>query len=42
MHSSPYLCVCGDDQMIYYLGADVLTGDQETLQTGERDHVMGF
>jgi len=26
MHSSPYLCVCGDDRMIYYPGADVLTG----------------
>jgi len=27
MHSSPYLCVCGDDQMIYYPGVDDLTGE---------------
>jgi len=27
MHSSPYLCVCGDDRMIYYPGAYVLTGE---------------
>jgi len=25
VHSSPFLCVCGDDQMIRYLGADDLT-----------------
>jgi len=27
MHSSPYLCVYGDDQMIRYPGADDLTGE---------------
>jgi len=27
MHSSPYLCVCGNDRMIYYPGADDLTGE---------------
>jgi len=27
MHSSPYLCACGNDQMIYYPGADNLTGE---------------
>jgi len=27
MHSSPYLYVCGDDRMIYYPGADDLTGE---------------
>jgi len=26
VHSSPFLCVCGDDQMIRYPGADDLTG----------------
>jgi len=41
MHSSPYLCVCGDDQMIYSPGADDLTSEPEALETGERDH-MGF
>jgi len=27
MYSSPYLCVYDDDRMIYYSGADVLTGE---------------
>jgi len=27
MHSSPYLFVCGDDRIIYYPGADDLTGE---------------
>jgi len=27
MHSSPYLCVYGDDRMIRYLGADDSTGE---------------
>ena len=27
MHCSPYLCVCGDDRMIYYPGANDLTGE---------------
>jgi len=27
VHSSPYLCVCGDDQITCYLGADDLTGE---------------
>jgi len=27
MHSSPYLCVCGDDRIIYYLGVDDLIGE---------------
>jgi len=27
MHSSPYLCVYGDDRMIYYPGAVDLTGE---------------
>jgi len=27
VHSSPYLFVRGDDQIIYYPGADVLTGE---------------
>ena len=26
MHSSPFLCVCGNDQMTRYPGADDLTG----------------
>jgi len=26
VHSSPFLCVCDDDQMIRYPGADDLTG----------------
>jgi len=26
VHSSPFLYVCGDDQMIRYLGVDDLTG----------------
>jgi len=26
MHSSPFLCVCGDDRMTRYPGADDLTG----------------
>jgi len=27
MHSSPFLCVCGDDQITRYPGADDLTGE---------------
>jgi len=27
MHSSLYLCVCGDDRIIYYSRADVLIGE---------------
>jgi len=27
MHNSPYLCVYGDDRMIYYPGADVSAGE---------------
>jgi len=27
VHSSPFLCVCGDDRMIRYPGADDLTGE---------------
>jgi len=27
VHSSPFLCVCGDDQIICYPGADDLTGE---------------
>ena len=27
MHSSPYLCVCGDDWVIYYPGADDVLGE---------------
>jgi len=27
LHSSPYLCVCGDDRIICYPGADDLTGE---------------
>jgi len=26
VHNSPFLCVCGDDQITRYLGADDLTG----------------
>jgi len=26
MHSSPFLCVCGDDRMICFSGGDDLTG----------------
>jgi len=26
VHSSPFLCVCGDDRITYYPGADDLTG----------------
>jgi len=26
VHSSPYLCVCGDDRISCYLGADDVTG----------------
>jgi len=27
VHSSPYLFVCGDDQITCYPGVDVLTGE---------------
>jgi len=27
VHSSPYLCVCGDDRITCYPGADDLTGE---------------
>jgi len=27
VHSSPYLCVCGDDRIIFYPRADDLTGE---------------
>ena len=27
MNSSPFLCVCGDDQMTRYPGANDLTGE---------------
>jgi len=27
VHSSPYLCVCGDDRVIYYPGADDVSGE---------------
>jgi len=27
VHSSPYLFVCGDDRITYYLGADDLTSE---------------
>jgi len=27
VHSSPYLCVCGDDRITYYPGVDDLTGE---------------
>jgi len=27
VHNSPYLFVCGDDRIIYYPGADDLTGE---------------
>jgi len=27
VHSSHYLCVCGDDRIICYLGADGLTSE---------------
>ena len=26
--SSPYLCVCGDDHVTYYMGADDNAGEQ--------------
>ena len=26
VHSSPFLCVCGDDRVTCYLGADDITG----------------
>jgi len=29
VHSSSYLFVCGDDQVIYYPGADDVTGEPE-------------
>jgi len=27
VHSSPYLFVCGNDRVIYYSGADNVTGE---------------
>jgi len=27
VHRSPYLCVCGDDRVIYYPGADDVLGE---------------
>jgi len=27
VHSSLYLCVCGDDRLIYYPGADGVSGE---------------
>jgi len=27
VHSSPYLCVCGDDRLTCYPGGDDLTGE---------------
>jgi len=33
MHNSPYLCVCGDDRITCYPGADDVTGGPRDAQT---------
>jgi len=42
MHSSPYLCVHGDDRMIRYPGADDLTGEPGDAWGQREREDMGF
>jgi len=39
VHSSPFLCVCGDDWITRYPGTNDVTGGQEMHRLGARDNM---